>query len=73
MMVLCEPKHVGAALILVILTILIIKYFTICVRYLDNKVPDIIDARCNHEVHNTIKFNTEKTRRVLVKIPNNRF
>ena len=36
MIVLCEPKHVGAAFI--ILTILIIRGFYICVHYLDNKV-----------------------------------
>ena len=36
MMVLCEPKHVGAAFIL--LTILISKDFIICVHKLDNKV-----------------------------------
>ena len=47
-MVLCEPKHVGSDFI--ILNILITKDFIICVHYLDNKVFDIIDARCNHEV-----------------------
>ena len=44
MMVLCEPKHVGAAFI--ILTILII-----CVYWLDNKVFGKTDSRCNRDVH----------------------
>ena len=48
MMVLCEPKYVGAAFII------LIKDFIIRVHQLDNKVFDITDARCNHEVHNYI-------------------
>ena len=51
MMALREPKHVGAAFI--ILTILIMQRFKIHVHYLDNKVFDIIDARYNHEVQHS--------------------
>jgi hypothetical protein len=44
---LCKPKHVVAASI-IILYVLITLRFLRCVYYLDNKVIDIIDARCNH-------------------------
>jgi hypothetical protein len=48
MMVLCEPKHVEAAFI--ILIVLIIKQFDIiCVHQLDNKEFDIVNARFKHE------------------------
>jgi hypothetical protein len=48
MMVLCEPKHVGAAFIIIIVLI-IYQFYIISVHQLDNKEFDIIDARCNHE------------------------
>jgi hypothetical protein len=48
MMVLCEPKHVGAAFRIQIVLI-IWQFNVICVHQLDNKEFDIISARCNRE------------------------
>jgi len=48
MMVVCELKHVGAAFIL--LTILITQGFYNLCALVGQKVFDIIDAQCNHEV-----------------------
>ena len=48
-MVLCDPKHVGTAFI--ILTVSIIYGFYNLCALVDNKVFDIIDAWCEHDVH----------------------
>jgi len=37
------------------------------VHYLENKVLDIVDARCNHEVHYLMRFYIEIISSIITK------